>query len=761
MSSEQQHLFELEPPAWEADDASEQLVAAIVLSSGPEQTFDYLVPEEMRSLIEPGHRVQAPFGKSNRLVVGYCVALATGPAQGRRLKKLDSLVDERALLSPAILELARWMADYYLCPLGQVLESVLPAGVRQQAGTRLATLLSVPTEVAARVTQLDLSDKQLRVLLYLAASPQALTLKQLAYGAKCSAGIIAALRKKGLIRSEARRIDTSEYVDPLVEHEEHFEPNADQRVALDSVLGLIHSGQHGTALIHGVTGSGKTEVYIQAIQEVIGFGRQAIVLVPEISLTPQAQQRFRSRFGRVAVLHSHMTDVERHRHWERIAGGDVSVVVGARSAVFAPTPNLGLVIFDEEHEGSFKQDTAPRYHARDVALQRCRHENVPLVLGSATPSLESWRRAQQGEFKLISMPRRVFNRPLPAVGTIDLRSEFRDRRSRGAISRQMHIAMEQVLKDNGQVILLLNRRGFATHVQCPGCGFVLKCPECQMALTHHQAEHRVICHHCDHHEQPPHACPQCQFPGMRYSGIGTQKLEAEVRARFPEHPCLRMDTDTMQRPGSHERALKAFHDGQVRILLGTQMIAKGLDFPNVLLVGVINADTALHLPDFRAAERTFQLVTQVAGRTGRGAQGGRVLVQTFSPEHPAIEAAVRHDFQRFADCELPVREALMYPPYASMVRIIVRGSLEEPTLAYATTIADQLKAAIDAANVPFRILGPAPAPIHKLRNLFRFHLQCQSPESAALREAVRSLAGSLKPADEVQWIADVDPLDMM
>jgi primosomal protein N' (replication factor Y) len=702
-----------------------------------------------------------PFGKGNRTLVGYVIDTNSKAAAGRKLKRIESLLDERTLIGPSLMRLARWMADYYLCPLGQVLETVLPAGVRDQAGTRLATLLSVQTEIAARLTTLELTDKQRHALKYLAASAEPLTIKQLVNGAKTSQAIVMSLRRKGLIRSETRRIDTRDLIDPVERREVHFEPNADQRVALDAIREIINSGKHGTALVHGVTGSGKTEVYLQAIQDVIGFGRQAIVLVPEISLTPQAQQRFRSRFGQVAVLHSHMSDVERHRHWERIAAGEVSVVVGARSAVFAPTPNLGIVILDEEHEGSYKQDTIPRYHARDVALERCKAENVPLVLGSATPSLESWHRARQGNFQLISMPRRVFDRPMPGVATIDLRTEFRDRRSRGAISRQLHIAIEMALKENGQVILLLNRRGFATHIQCPACGFALKCPDCQMWLTHHHAEQLVICHHCDHRERSPDKCPECGFPGMRFSGIGTQRLEAEVRSRFPDFACLRMDTDTMQRPGSHEKAFKAFRDGEIKILLGTQMIAKGLDFPNVLLVGVINADIALHLPDFRAAERTFQLVTQVAGRTGRGERGGRVLVQTFSPEHPAIEAAVRHDYQRFADCELPAREALMYPPYASMVRIVVRGTREEATSAYATTITDRLRERFAADGIPHRILGPAPAPIHKLRNLFRYHLQCQSTDGPALRAAVRAVTEKLKPADEVQMITDVDPLDMM
>ena len=470
-----------------------------------------------------------------------------------------------------------------------------------------------------------------------------------------------------------------------------MELNADQRSALAAILAPLTAGRHETILVHGVTGSGKTEVYIQAIQEVLRYGRQAIVLVPEISLTPQTEGRFRSRFGNVALLHSHLSDVERRRHWERIAGGEVSVIVGARSAIFAPTPQLGLIVLDEEHESSFKQEIAPRYNARDVAIERARAERIPLVLGSATPSLESWQRAASGHFRLVSMPRRVYDRPLPAVGTIDLRSEVHDRRHRGAISRQLALAMDATLKADGQIILLLNRRGFSTHIQCAACGHTVECPHCAIALTHHLRDNVALCHYCDYHTPAPAACPKCNFEGIRYAGFGTQRLEAEVKARFPGHACLRMDTDTMQKPGSHERALRSFREGDVRILLGTQMIAKGLDFPNVMLVGVINADTALHLPDFRAAERTFQLMTQVAGRTGRGERGGRVLVQTFSPEHPAIAAAVRHDYEAFARGELPIRESFDYPPFGSMIRIVVRGPGEIPASEFANTLAERLR----------------------------------------------------------------------
>jgi primosomal protein N' (replication factor Y) (superfamily II helicase) len=485
------------------------------------------------------------------------------------------------------------------------------------------------------------------------------------------------------------------------------------------------------------------------------------VLVPEISLTPQTRQRFRSRFQNVALLHSHLSAPERHWHWQRIVRGEVQVIVGARSAVFAPTPRLGLIILDEEHDGSFKQDSAPRYHARDVAIRRAAMERAPLVLGSATPSLESWRRAQEGDYRLLEMPRRVFDRPLPDVAALDLRAEWDSRRARGAISRQLQLAMEQALNDGGQVILLLNRRGFSTHIQCPQCGHVVRCQDCDIALTHHREAGQAICHYCDYQTPAPQRCPECGFEGIRYSGLGTERLEAEVRARFADVPCLRMDSDTMQKPGSHEAALARFRSGEVRILLGTQMIAKGLDFPNVTLVGVVNADTALHLPDFRAAERTFQLVTQVAGRTGRGEKGGRVLVQTFSPEHPAILAALRHDYEMFAHNELPNREEYGYPPFASMVRLVVRGPVETMAEAFADDLAERLGKANEARGEAARILGPSPAPISKLRGKHRFHMLLIAPEGDLLRTLVREATKAVKPPEDVQWIVDIDPLDML
>ncbi|HEY2883097.1 MAG TPA: primosomal protein N', partial [Pirellulales bacterium] len=532
--SRQQPLFELEPAPWEMDAAQEQLVATIVFTGGVENTFDYSVPDRLRGQLEVGRRVRVPFGRGNRVVTGYCVRLETRRGMTRRLKPLADVIDQRTLIPATMIRLTQWMAEHYLCSWAEALEAVLPAGVRSQAGTRQITLLSLVPDAKEQLMKLSaagavdqdssdawklkapgftLSKKQFEIVRYVVASPQPLEPRQLAQALKCTLAPITALRRKGILKATAHRVSAESQREAPAARQPDWKLNADQHQALQAILEPLREPRHETILIHGVTGSGKTEVYIQAIQEVISYGRQAIVLVPEISLTPQTRERFRARFENVAVLHSHMRDAERHWHWERIAKGEVQVVVGARSAVFAPVPQLGLIILDEEHESTFKQDSSPRYHAREVALWRAREENVPLVLASATPSLESWYRAEQGQYTLVEMPRRVFDRPLPAVGTIDLRNEFHSRHSRGAVSRQMHQAIEAALRDGGQIILLLNRRGFATHIQCPACGYVVRCPQCDLPLTHHRTENIALCHYCDHQESVPRECPECHAHG--------------------------------------------------------------------------------------------------------------------------------------------------------------------------------------------------------------------------------------------------------
>ena len=768
MSNHQQSLFDTEPAPWELDAQAQQLTATIVFSEGPDNEYDYVIPEEMqtgadpKNLLEPGRRVEVPFGRSNRRVLGYCIAIELKPVIGRKLKHVKRVLDPTILVSPQLMRLAQWMADYYLCPLGQVLDAIVPAGVRSQAGTREVTLLAVPTEIAARITQLKLPPKQQAAITMLAASPKPLSAAQLASRVGCTLGPINSLRKKGFVTETTARVDTG-----TLDSEAHQKSktklslNSDQQVALDTIEAAMNSREHATILLHGVTGSGKTEVYIRAIEEAVSFGRQAIVLVPEISLTPQTVARFRDRFDSVAILHSHMSDVERHRHWQRIASGQVQVVVGARSAVFAPVPHLGLIIIDEEHESTFKQEVAPRYHAREVARQRAIGEQVPLVLGSATPALESWYRAKQGAFRLVEMPRRVLDLPMPAVGTINLQLEEHSRSNQGAISRPLHQAITQNLRNGGQVILLLNRRGHSTHIQCRKCAHVVECQHCDMPLTFHRQNNSAKCHYCDFETLAPTVCPECQQPGIRFSGLGTQKLEAEVRSRYSDFTCLRMDTDTMRRPGSHHEALSEFREGNAQILLGTQMIAKGLDFPNVTLVGVINADTALHLPDFRASERTFQLVTQVSGRTGRGKQGGHVLVQTLSPENTAILAATKHNYNLFAEEELAIREFTMNPPFASLVRIVLRGENEMNSRLATEELTKQLQSAASVDSTEIRIQGPSPAPMEKLRGQYRFHILLKSTDGNNLRELVRRSVEKYQLPDNVIITIDIDPVDMM
>ncbi|MGD9645763.1 MAG: primosomal protein N' [Pirellulales bacterium] len=761
MTEQQQQLFISPDAPWDEDDAQERLVAAVVFPTGPPQRFDYVVPDALAAEVEVGRRLRVPFGRGDRQQVGYCVEVGPKRSTGRRLKSIGSVVDRRALLSPGMLRLAQWLAEYYLASLGQVFDTVLPAGVRDGAGTRAAVFLALAPGVKAQLADLELSKKQRAVLEVLADADDPMPPQEVATAAGCTFAPITALRKRGLIVRQSKRVHRPPELRAKPARADDLQLNRQQQQALDAIFGALRAREHEVLLLHGVTGSGKTEVYIRAIQEVVSYGRQAIVLVPEISLTPQTVDRFSRRFDSVAVLHSHLTDAERHWHWEQIASGDVQVVVGARSAIFAPTPHLGLIVLDEEHEPSFKQETTPRYHARDVALWRARDEGIPLLLGSATPSLETWHQAQTGEYRLLELPQRVLDLPMPRVMTIDLANERQARGTRWAISRPLGRAMEKALGDGGQVILFLNRRGYSTHIQCPSCAAVLRCPQCDIPLTHHRQDDSALCHYCDYHVPAPDECPECGFAGIRYSGLGTERLEAEVRTRFPNYKALRMDTDAMRGAGAHERALAAFREGEVQILLGTQMIAKGLDFPNVTLVGVVNADTAIHLPDFRAAERAFQLLSQVAGRTGRGAKGGHVLVQTLNPHHPSIDAAVRHDYEGFAKVELDVRRDLGYPPFGRLIRVLFRGPLEDVTRDFADTAAGRLRAVAVAGEPEVRILGPAPAPIAKLRGEVRFHLLLQGLQSDRLREVLRIGMAGLDPPTDVQWTTDVDPLNML
>jgi primosomal protein N' (replication factor Y) len=768
MDEKQQQLFATEtlpaPHPWEIANEQDLLYAGVVFNLPVETVFTYLIPDDLRLAVQPGQRLKVPFGRGNQTQIGYCVEVrqptdAEREERAGKLKPVFGVVDEEPLLTLRMLELTQWIADRYLCAWGQVLESVIPAGVKNQAGTRLVTLLQVTPAARAQRAELKLSSKQAAVLDHLCAAAEPLPADDILRAVGCGPGPLNALRQKGLVQAIRQRAGNFASEPNLEPSQTDLQLNPDQQLALDKLLEVVRSGEHRTLLLHGVTGSGKTEVYIQAIREVVSYGRQVIVLVPEISLTPQTIRRFQSRFPNVAVLHSHLVDAERHWHWQQIAEGKVQVIVGARSAVFAPTPHLGLIIIDEEHETSFKQDSVPRYHAREVARRRAELERIPLLLGSATPTLESWQRAQDGEDTLLSMPRRVEGLPLPPVVIVDVRHDP-ECSAGAAIGRALRTSMQLTLEDGGQVILFLNLRGYSPVLWCRACGAGVKCPHCDITLTWHKDQSQAVCHACDYRTSAPTHCPACHHAGLRYLGSGTQRLEQEVKVKFPNFSCLRMDSDAMRKPGSHHRALEQFRHGDVRILLGTQMIAKGLDFPNVTLVGVINADTMLHQPDLRAAERTFHLIAQVAGRTGRSSRGGRVLVQSSSPGERAIVLASEHNFPTFATQELVHRREMQSPPFQHLTRIILRGPIEETVRQDAEQMAELLRGAVVETSSAVRILGPAPAPVAKLRDMYRYHFQLSAPTIPEIQQLWRAVADKLPHGKDVEYAVDVDPMNM-
>ncbi|MCC6739938.1 MAG: primosomal protein N', partial [Planctomycetia bacterium] len=534
-------------------------------------------------------------------------------------------------------------------------------------------------------------------------------------------------------------------------------PNAEQDFAVASIVAGF--GGFKPFLLYGVTGSGKTEVYLRVIAQAVAAGKKALVLVPEIALTPQTISRFSARFPRVAVMHHRLTEAQRLDQWKRIKAGGADVVIGARSAVFAPLPDLGVIVVDEEHETSYKAGNEPRYHARDVAVKRAQLEKAVVVLGSATPSLESWRNAQEKRYALLSLTQRVNDRPLPPVDVVDMAGERGIKGKMPLLSRKLENAVKEATARGEQTILFLNRRGFAPVLLCPSCKFVLRCQHCDVAMTYHKRRHVVVCHHCHSEVEPPVQCPACKTPGRKFLGLGTERVEEEIRATFGDAAVARLDRDTTRARGSHARILAAVADGTTDILIGTQMVAKGHDVPNVTLVGVVNGDIGYSINDFRSGERTFQLVAQVAGRAGRGLLPGRVVVQTWNPTVPAIALAAKHDFESFAAQEMAFRREWIWPPFCRLLRLIVSAPTPDDALGACT-------AAVAAARPLLGpeadlTLGPEPAPIAFLRNEHRAHAAFRAKHWETLWKVVNA-AGKLKDAwKKCGWTWDMDAYDML
>jgi len=822
------------------------MIARVSLEIALRREFDYAIPDELAGLVDVGSRVQVPFGA--RTILGVVTAVAEESAH-TKLKPILKIIGGQTLVTEKVLRLARWIGEYYCCAPELALKAVLPEAVRREDSSwrerlfvRLRSGAGVPPKLSKRRQEvLNLIEERREMLL-----------SELVELAGTTAATVRKLEDLGLVEISVQISERDPYAREHILPSQPLTLNPQQSVALEKIKAALQravspvghptmlpaelnsppnserkpekttkpkslicrqdgpkpDGQSsplggGTFLLHGVTGSGKTEIYLQALAHTLEQGKGAIVLVPEISLTPQTVERFKARFSTgklqtlVAVLHSHLSTGERHDEWHKIRQGRARIVIGARSAIFAPVEPLGLIIVDEEHEHSYKQEESPRYHARDVAIMRGRMEAAVVVLGSATPSLESFYNTTIGKYALLELPERVDDQKMPRVRVVDMRQTSRQDKGPPIFSPQLKEAITQRLERGEQTILFLNRRGYSSSLQCPLCGYVANCPNCSITLTYHRLEQKLACHICGHAEKVPSVCPEpkCKNPAIRFAGTGTQRVEEVLRKLFPKARINRMDADTMKRKEDYRTVLGDFRAGKIDILVGTQMIAKGLHFPNVTLVGIMYADLALYQPDFRAGERTFQLLTQVAGRAGRGDVEGEVFVQAFAPFHPAIQYARRHDFNGFYDQEMEFRAQLKYPPFSRVALITLKGRNEEKVKFVAEHLKEELErqlrgksgpavAAIPAATLfdldqfessqtpaapaaapkhAFKDLvlaGPAPAPLLRAETFYRYQIMLRTRAMTACSRELAVIIQKLTLPEDVTVAVDIDPVNL-
>ena len=736
------------------------MVARVTLEIALRKEFDYLIPPDLDGRVEVGTRVKVPFGR--RQVLGCVTGLAEESTHDS-LKPILKVIGAQSLVTPRVLELARWMAEYYCCAPETALKSVLPDAVRkEQEGWRERLFVRL---LPVNDGKPELTRRQEEVF-HVIEEHRSIAMQELLRLTGTTAQTVRRLEDKGLVEVAPQISERDPYANAQIIPTQPLDLNAEQAEALRQILASMDGEEKKTFLLNGVTGSGKTEVYLQAIAHALELGKGAIVLVPEISLTPQTVERFKARFSSgpqqtlVAVLHSHLSAGERHDEWHKIRQGRARIVIGARSAIFAPVEPLGLVVVDEEHEHSYKQEEAPRYHARDVAVVRGQREGAVVVLGSATPSLESFYNVERGKYAVLELRHRADDKRMPVVRVQDMRTECRKDKGVPIFSTRLKEAIRNRLENGEQTILFLNRRGFATSMQCPECGFVAECPNCSLSLTYHRREQALRCHICGHGARAPGQCPECRSRAIRFHGLGTEKVEDVLGKLFPDAAIRRMDSDTLKRKEDYRRILGDFRRGKIDILVGTQMIAKGLHFPRVTLVGIVYADTGLHLADFRAGERTFQLLTQVAGRAGRGDVEGEVIVQSFTPFHPAIQFARRHDFAGFYDAEMEFRGQLKYPPYTRAAMLTLRGRNEEK-VAFS---ADHLKKAIEPmarAISDLVLAGPAPAPLLRAEAFYRYQIMLRTGQMSALSRRLAEVTAGLSLPEEVTLTVDIDPMNLM
>lgn len=737
--------------------------ARVIIDRSIHRELDYLIPETLADKVSIGSRVRVPFRERSALATVVALLTETDAAG---IRPIEALVGEKPALSPKLVELGRWMSTYYCCPIEAVMRSLLPQVIRRaEVSWKKQLFVSAAKEIAAEEIEKlrRRAPKQAELLEAVAKLREPVPAADLLRQTSLDNQTLRALEKRGFVLLREQAVARDPHADEQFVASGKLILNPEQAAALSAVEEALAAPENAKPiLLHGVTGSGKTEIYLQAIRSTLVREKTAIVLVPEISLTPQTVERFKSRFAEaqdtVAVLHSHLSEGERHDEWHKVQSGRARIVVGARSAVFAPLENLGLIVVDEEHETSYKQEEAPRYHARDVAVVRAKMEQCAVLLGTATPSLESYHNAVQQKYRLLNLTQRVDECQMPLMRIVDLRLERRKEKTAAILSEKLRKAITARLEKNEQTILFLNRRGFSTSLLCSNCGEARNCPNCSVALTFHRGAARLTCHLCGHTAAVPKKCPACSQDALIYAGFGTEKVEANVTHLFPEAVVRRMDADSMSRKDAYRETLHAFRSGKIDILVGTQMIAKGLHFPNVTLVGIINADLALHMPDFRAGERTFQLLTQVAGRAGRGETPGEVFVQTYTPFSPSIQFARHHDFAGYFQQELEFRERCDFPPFKHAVLITVRSPHEARAKLSAETLVRRLKENLG----PEFILGDAtPAPLEKLQGQFRFHILMRGEAIVRLSRLIRETLDKLPLPEDVLASVDVDPHQLL
>lgn len=707
-----------------------------------DKMFDYLVPKYLVNDIKIGIRVEVPFGKQT--LDGFVLEIKDKSDSNFELKEIISIKDTDIVLNDELLELGKIMQSKTLATLISCYQVMLPKALKAKQGSiinkKFDTYYKVDEEGLSLV---KVTPKQEEFINFVREKKLVKRSELL----EMSSSILSTLVKKNILIEEKYEKYRLSYSKELGNK---FQLTSDQEKVVEEVL---NDTSFKPYLLHGVTGSGKTEVYMELIEDALNKGKTSIMLVPEISLTPQMVERFQKRFGdNIAALHSALSDGEKYDEWRRIVRGEASIVIGARSAIFAPLNNIGMIIIDEEHSESYKQsDSNPRYSAKDVALIRGKYHNCPVIFGSATPSLEVMARSQKGVYKYLSLPNRVNGKKLPLVRIIDMNEEIK--KSKGHFSRNLITSINDKLEKNEQVILLLNRRGYASFVTCKNCGYTFKCPNCDISLTYHKSSNTMRCHYCGYGTKVYDTCPECKEKAISDLGVGTQKIEEELGEIFPNARILRMDFDTTSRKGAHEKMITAFKNHEYDILLGTQIVAKGLDFSNVTLVGVINADTSLNIPDFRSSENTFSLLSQVAGRSGRSEKTGEVIIQTYNPEHYAISYTKMHDYMGFYNKEMEIRKTLKYPPFYYLCHIKISGK----EMDYVSKEADKIKRALTRNLLSTSILGPTPSTIFRVNNIYRFGIILKYKKEDKLEETLEKVLEHYKGNSKIRIDIDFNP----